>query len=232
MKKLIIILSFLLMFIIGCSSNYASVSNEKTSTDISVEKITTTEMIIYTNNFKKSKMPKIEVYLNKKAEINKTELVSVSNNQNLNFNIADFTLEKNETFYKKGVKIKLSPNSFYKITNLQTNAFNLFFTLKSTFTNQNIENKEILYDVNVQARMTKTSLLLTIIKWIFIIILGILFFQFILLIGIFTSPPSLSGGLGFKGFLFTLILPFIYYPILLFIIVWVYRKISDFFNGF
>ena len=77
MKKIITILSFLLMFIIVCSSNYASVSNEKTSTDISVEKITTTEMIIYTNNFKKSKMPKIEVYLNKKAEINKTELVSV-----------------------------------------------------------------------------------------------------------------------------------------------------------
>ena len=55
MKKLIIILSFLLMFIIGCSNNYGSVSNEKTSTDISVEKITTTEMIIYTNNLKKVK---------------------------------------------------------------------------------------------------------------------------------------------------------------------------------
>ena len=75
--------------------------------------------------------------------------------------------------------------------------------------------------------MTKASLLLTIIKWIFIIILGILFLPFLLLIGMFASPVK-SGS----GILFTIILPFIYYPILLFIIVWVYGKISDFFNGF
>ncbi|WP_245580726.1 hypothetical protein [Brachyspira alvinipulli] len=47
MRKIIIILSFLLMFIISCSGNYISVNNEKTSTDISVGKITTTE-ILYT----------------------------------------------------------------------------------------------------------------------------------------------------------------------------------------
>ena len=227
MKKIIIILSFLLMFIIGCSSNYVSVSNEKTTTDISVGKITITEMTIYTNNYSKSKMPKIILYSDQKLEIDKTELVSVSNNQNINFNIADFTLEKNEAFYEKGFKIKLRSSSFYKITNIQTNAFNFYFTLKSTFTNQNIEDKEILYDINVQARMTKASLLLTIIKWIFIIILGILFLPFLLLIGMFASPVK-SGS----GILFTIILPFIYYPILLFIIVWVYGKISDFFNGF
>ena len=141
MRKIIIILSFLLMFIISCSGNYVSVSNEKTSTNISVGKISTTEMTIYTNNFKKSKISKIIIYLDQKLEIDKTELVSVSNNQNVNFNIADFTLEKNEAFYEKGVKIKLRSSSFYKITNLQTNAFNLYFTLKSTFTNENIENK-------------------------------------------------------------------------------------------
>ena len=55
MRKIIIILSFLLMFIISCSGNYVSVSNEKTSTNISVGKISTTEMTIYTNNFKKVK---------------------------------------------------------------------------------------------------------------------------------------------------------------------------------
>uniref|UniRef100_UPI003F4C55A3 hypothetical protein n=1 Tax=Brachyspira catarrhinii TaxID=2528966 RepID=UPI003F4C55A3 len=227
MKKIIIILSFLLTLIMSCSGNYVSVSNEKTTTDISVGKITITEMTIYTNNYSKSKMPKIILYSDQKLEIDKTELVSVSNNQNINFNIADFTLEKNEAFYEKGFKIKLRSSSFYKITNIQTNAFNFYFTLKSTFTNQNIENKEILYDVNVQARMTKASLLLTIIKWIFIIILGILFLPFLLLIGMFASPVK-SGS----GILFTIILPFIYYPILLFIIVWVYGKISDFFNGF
>lgn len=227
MKKIIIILSFLLTLIMSCSGNYVSVSNEKTSTDITVGKITTTEMTIYTNNFSKSKMPKIILYSDQKLEIDKTELVSVSNNQNVNFNIADFTLEKNEAFYEKGFKIKLRSSSFYKITNIQTNAFNFYFTLKSTFTNHNIENKEILYDVNVQARMTKTYLLLTIIKWIFIIILGILFLPFLLLIGMFVSPVK-SGS----GILFTIILPFIYYPILLFIIVWAYGKISDFFNGF
>lgn len=221
MRKIIIILSFLLMFIISCSGNYVSVSNEKTSTNISVGKISTTEMTIYTNNFKKSKISKIIIYLDQKLEIDKTELVSVSNNQNVNFNIADFTLEKNEAFYEKGVKIKLRSSSFYKITNLQTNAFNLYFTLKSTFTNENIENKEILYDVNVQARMTKSSLLLTIIKWIFIIILGILFLPFILLISLFFSPIK-----SLKAFLFTIILLFIYYPILLLII----HKISDFFD--
>ena len=223
MKKIIIILSFLLMFIIGCSSNYVSVSNEKTntSTNISVGQIIVTEMTIYTNNFSKSKMPKIILQSDKKLEIGQTELVSVSNNQNINFNIADFTLEKNETFYEKGLKIKLRSSSFYKITNIQTNAFNFYFTLKTTFTNQNIENKEILYDVNVQARMTKSSLLLTIIKWIFIIILGILFLPFILLISLFFSPIK-----SLKAFLFTIILLFIYYPILLLII----HKISDFFD--
>ncbi|WP_241210675.1 hypothetical protein [Brachyspira hampsonii] len=46
-------------------------------------------------------MPKITIYLNQKLEIDKTQLVSVSNNQNLNFNIKDFTLEKNEVFYEK-----------------------------------------------------------------------------------------------------------------------------------
>lgn len=190
---------------------------KKTSTDISVEKISTTEMTIYTNNFKKSKMPKIIIYLDQKLGIDKTELVNVSNNQN--FNIEDFTLYKNEAFYEKGVKIKLRSSSFYKITNLQTNAFNLYLTLKSTFTNKNKENKEILYDVNVQARMTKSSLLLTIIKWIFIIILGILFLTFILLISLFFSPIK-----SLKAFLFTIILLFIYYPILLLII----HKISNF----
>ena len=75
--------------------------------------------------------------------------------------------------------------------------------------------------------MKKSYLLFTIINWIFIIILGILFLPFMLLIGMFVSPVK-SGS----GILFTIILPFIYYPILLFIIVWVYGKISDFFNGF
>ncbi|PTY39686.1 hypothetical protein, partial [Brachyspira hampsonii] len=149
MKKIIILLIFLLTLIISCSGNYVSVSNEETGTDISVGKITASKMTIYTNNFSKSKMPKIIIYLNQKLEIDKTQLVSVSNNQNLNFNISDFTLEKNETFYEKGVKINLRSNSFYKITNMQTNAFNLYFKLKTTFTNENIENKEILYDVNV-----------------------------------------------------------------------------------
>ncbi|WP_300756683.1 hypothetical protein [uncultured Brachyspira sp.] len=213
MRKIIIVLNFLLTFIISCSGNYVSVSNEQTNTDISVGKITASEMTIYTNNFAKSKMPKIIIYLNQKLEIDKTELVSVSNNQNLNFNITDFTLEKNETFYEKGVKINLRSNSFYKITNMHTNAFNLYFTLKTTFTNENIENKEILYDANVQAKMTKTSLLLTIIKWIFIVILGILFFPFILLASMFVYPIRTSSG-----FFLALILHFIYYPILFFII--------------
>ena len=227
MRKIIIILSFLLMFIISCSGNYVSVSNEKTSTNISVGKISTTEMTIYTNNFKKSKMSKIIIYLDQKLEIDKTELVSVSNNQNINFNIADFTLEKNEAFYEKGFKIKLRSSSFYKITNIQTNAFNFYFTLKTTFTNQNIENKEILYDINVQAKMKKSYLLFTIINWIFIIILGILFLPFMLLIGMFVSPVK-SGS----GILFTIILPFIYYPILLFVLKLAFDKVSDFFNGY
>ena len=112
----------------SCSGNYVSVSNEKTTTDISVGKITITEMTIYTNNYSKSKMPKIILYSDQQLEIDKTELVSVSNNQNINFNIADFTLEKNEAFYEKGFKIKLRSSSFYKITNIQTNAFNFYFT--------------------------------------------------------------------------------------------------------
>ncbi|WP_241033659.1 hypothetical protein [Brachyspira hampsonii] len=46
MRKIIIILSFLLIFIISCSGNYVSVSNEQTSTNISIGQITVSKMTI------------------------------------------------------------------------------------------------------------------------------------------------------------------------------------------